>query len=140
MNIQDMNDTLNSYVKPSEIMNNMKGIAKEVAGVGTIETEIIIERASDTLNKTINNLGNTGNTLFKDFINTAVDGVIRVMDKKKEMDINTISIMNNTRGLYPRNQIPNQITQQGGNNESEFMKYVYTEKPIWFTKKDMIWN
>lgn len=135
-----MNDTLNSYVKPAEIMKNMKEITKEVAGVGTLEAEIAFERAGDTFNKTINNIGNTGNTLFKDFINTAVDGVIRVMDKKKEIDINTISIMNNTRGLYPRNQYPTQTIQHGGNNESEFMKYVYTEKPIWFTKKDMIWN
>lgn len=132
-----MNENLNNYVKPSEIIDNIKEVAKDAASVGTIEAEIVMERAGDTVNKTINNIGNTGNNLFKDFINTAVDGIIKVMDKKKEMDI---SIMNNTRGLYPRNRIPNQLMQQGGNNENEFMKYVYTEKPIWFTKKDMIWN
>lgn len=137
MNIQEMNENLNNYVKPSEIIDNIKEVAKDAASVGTIEAEIVMERAGDTVNKTINNIGNTGNNLFKDFINTAVDGIIKVMDKKKEMDI---SIMNNTRGLYPRNRIPNQLMQQGGNNENEFMKYVYTEKPIWFTKKDMIWN
>jgi hypothetical protein len=139
MSIQEMNDTMNNYVKPSEIMNNIKDFGKDMAAFSTVEADLMMDRGGDMIETLISKVGNTSNQLFKGFVDTAVDGIIRVMDKKKEL--NNVSFMNKKIGLNPRNQYPRQmINQQGGNNESEFMKYVYTEKPIWFTKKDMIWN
>jgi hypothetical protein len=146
MNVEEMNNTLNKVVKPNEIMKSIKEGVKDAAGFGTLEADIVVDHAGEQFNKIISNVGKTGNEVFKDFIGTVVNGVTTVMDKQQEIENNkllknNISIINTTKGLYPTHQYPmNSINQTGGNNESEFMKYVYTEKPIWFTKKDMIWN
>ncbi len=147
MNIEEMNETMNKLVKPSEIMETVKDTVKDFASLGTMEVDIATDHAGDQINKIITNVGTTGNQLFKDFVGTVVNGVTTVMDKQQEIDNNRLlinnkfSIMNNKSSLYPRNQYHrNPSIQTGGSNEDEFMKYVYTEKPIWFTKKDMIWN
>ncbi len=142
-----MNNSMNKLVQPSEIMKSIKEGVKDVAGFGTLEADIIVDHAGEQSNKIISNVGKTVNEVFKDFVGTVVNGVTTIMDKQQEIENkslkNNISIMNTKKGLYPVQQYPGQsypINQTGGNNKSEFMKYVYTEKPIWFTKKDMIWN
>jgi hypothetical protein len=160
MDIEEMNQTINSWVKPGEIMNRMKEVAQGIAGLGTMEAEIALERAGKIVNQLIRDTGNTVIDGYGKVLKITADEGIRILDKTNEMNLNNMkfSIMNNARQLYPKYDEyakqfsnPKQIydrlkpnrqvsAQEGGGDESEFMKYVYTEKPIWFTKKDMIWN
>lgn len=120
-----MNNTVSNYVSPSKLYDNVKGIAKDVAGVSTIEAEVMIDRAGDTISNTIDKLGNTFHKHYSDFVDTTTKGIRDIIRESKTPYVSGI------------NRYPHQPMRGGGD---DFMKYVYTAKPIWFTKKDMIWN
>ena len=132
MNIEETNNKINNL--SSTILSSGKDVAKDIAGFALIEGEVAADRVGTIANNTISKIGETTNEIIKNLTNNIVDGLIRY----------NVSIKNSQQRLTPMNQYPPinsyPMNQRGGSSQSEFMKYVYTEKPIWFTKKDMIWN
>lgn len=160
MSMESINQSITDGL---DIQENLLDAAKKTASVATIESQVVIEQFSSQFNKIIDNMIETfskhyGNfmTITKDSINDILkthykykqpqfvqlyqqlDQMNQLQKVKKMKDFVNDKMIS---GVKPMNV--SEIKGGGNNstnNSTDFMKYVYTKKPIWFTKKDMIWN
>lgn len=125
--IEEMNNNVNNFVDPKKVYENAQQLATDVTrgtvNMTTLEGTLMIEKAGETIANTMDKLGDTANNHFSKFADIIVNATTKIIKESKKPPIT---------GIEPR--------QFGGTNETDFMKYVYTKKTIWFTKKDMIWN
>lgn len=156
-----MNNTMSKFMSPSGIYEGLKSMADDIAGVTSIEGQVLLDQFGKVANQMMSKMGSTWNEIFKEFAETVIHSIIEFKKQNQSLNFQEyMTYMNNKkaalttdlklRGQHAMNQA-NQVrlhgkrtfdefNQTGGTTEDEFMKYVYTEKPIWFTKKDMIWN
>lgn len=122
--ITRFNTKINNAFDPGKIYESTKKLVSDAAGVSMIEGEVLIDRTGKILSETVDRFGDTFHKHYNDFVNTTKNAIIDIIRENKKIT-----------GIQPMNKRNNII---GGGDD--FMKYVYTAKPIWFTKKDMIWN
>jgi hypothetical protein len=115
--LEQANQSVVDAVDPDVILGKATDLARTAASAATIEGEIAAEK-----------IGNIFDRYYGSFVDKTVDGINKVIDKVQTAN-RPITGVNPYQGPY-----------QGHGGGNDFMKYVYTEKPVWFTKKDMIWN
>jgi hypothetical protein len=144
--------------------NAINGVLEKFANTATNSIIKIMDKAKD--NKIIERLNDSElikqakDTIkqanYPELMNQAKDTIKQanypeLMNQTKETikQANNSELMKKARESKHIHGISKYLPRQSGggdeeniqmNNEDELMRYVYTGKPIWFTKKDMIWN
>jgi hypothetical protein len=163
MDSEEISKKLANMISPSKIYDNFINTAKKTAGIATIEGQIIIDQMSTQFNNVVNQFMETISKHYNEFMHINKENLIDIiksyyMYKQPQFiqlyrELNTHKLSNSQQlhkikefvnskaitNVPPYNAIQSGGSQKGG-NPTDFMKYVYTKKSIWFTKKDMIWN
>lgn len=152
--LNEINESLSKFEPEKLLKKSVDLLTVEYSVTANKVSEIVLDKVNKFFNVITTNFNNTSDNLTKNILlildklhKYKKDDYIEYMqnlERRMPIKLNSPQNQQELRRLLNKQSIPLMKPytrpQVGGAEESEFMKYVYTKNPIWFTKKDMIWN